>query len=55
MGNKEKSEIQKAVDLLEGNGYHVFKIEEELVDRGIASGRPTGAIQIWIAPKEEEG
>jgi hypothetical protein len=29
MGDKEKTKLQTAIDLLEENGFHVFKAEEE--------------------------
>jgi len=51
---KEKSELQKIVDLLEQNGYHVFKAEEEVIEDGGCRGHPTGAIQLRIAPYREE-
>jgi hypothetical protein len=45
---EEKSDIQAVVDLLEANGYHVFKAEEEM----ISPGNPSGAINLQIAPRE---
>jgi hypothetical protein len=54
MADKEKSEIRKVVELLEENGYHVFEIKEDLIDHGIATGIPSGAIQVWIAQMKEK-
>jgi hypothetical protein len=54
MGDKEKSNIQKAVDLLEEAGYHVFKAEEEVYGEGICKGMLTGAVSLRIAPKAKE-
>ena len=49
-----KSVIQKIVDLLEENGYHVFKAEEEIDERdGICGTAPSGVIQLRIAPYRE--
>jgi hypothetical protein len=45
----DKTEIQSVVDLLEGNGYHVFKAEEEVAEKGVCIGNPTGTIQLRIA------
>jgi hypothetical protein len=54
MGNKEKSEIQKVVDLLEENGYHVFKAEEYIPEmHGIVP--PTGTIKLRISMKGGTG
>jgi hypothetical protein len=49
MEQKEKSEIQKVVDLLEDNGYHVFKAAEEGIDENTADFNH-GIIQLRIIP-----
>jgi hypothetical protein len=50
----EKSNLQKAVDLLEENGFHVSRAYEEnnsdVGNTGIQE-QPTGAIVLRIAPK----
>jgi hypothetical protein len=51
---QEKSSLQKVVDLLEENGFHVSKAEEALIESGISSGLPSGVILLRIAPKEEK-
>jgi hypothetical protein len=51
---QEKSSLQKAVDLLEENGFHVSKAEEALITDGISSGLPSGVILLRITPKGEK-
>ncbi|MDR1175357.1 MAG: hypothetical protein LBK83_07815 [Treponema sp.] len=52
MGDKEKSEIQKVVDLLEENCYHVIAAAEEIVNPGtICNFR---VISLKITPMKEE-
>ena len=43
-----KTFIQAIVDLLEANGFHVFKAEEEM----IGPGNPSGAINLQVTPKQ---
>jgi hypothetical protein len=54
MNVKEKSEIQKAADLLEANGYHVLKVEKMTYRKMVNEGYPTGTMSLRIAPKEEK-
>ncbi|MDR0709303.1 MAG: hypothetical protein LBF77_04475 [Spirochaetaceae bacterium] len=51
MGDKEKTRIQKAIDLLEENGFYVFKAEEEADPDGRVFFK-RGTIQLRIVPKE---
>jgi hypothetical protein len=57
---KEKSCLQKATDLLEGNGFHVSRIYEENnrdagnVREDLGQNWLTGAIIVRIVPKEKK-
>jgi hypothetical protein len=52
MEKQEKSEIQKAVDLLEENGFHVARAEEEYTSP-ISMKHSRGTILLQIVPKKE--
>jgi hypothetical protein len=47
---KEKSEIMAVVELLEENGYHVFKAEEDVPEGRHIASLP-GAINLRISMK----
>jgi hypothetical protein len=52
MGEQKKSYIRRALDLLEENGFYVFKVEEDI---DIDDGYPYpegGAIKLEMIPKE---
>ena len=55
MADKEKSRIQTAIDLLEENGFHVFKAEEEVPDELTAFRYNGRTILLRIVLKEEKG
>ena len=53
--SEEKSELQKVIDLLEANGYHVIKAEREPpTDFSFLFSRAFGTISLQIAPKDEK-
>jgi hypothetical protein len=52
MGDQKKSCIRRALDLLEDNGFYVFKVEEDI---DLEDGYPYpggGTIKIEMVPKE---
>ena len=51
---EEKTNIQKVVDLLEANGFHVFKAEEILPNWLTGKVNNQGAISLLIAPYKEK-
>ncbi|MDR0584596.1 MAG: hypothetical protein LBG57_09655 [Treponema sp.] len=53
MADKEKSRIQTVIDLLEENGFHVFKAEEEKPDELTGWKYRRGTILLRIVPGEE--
>jgi predicted transcriptional regulator len=54
MEDKEKAEIQRVVELLEENGYHVFKAEEAPSDIFTANINRKGVIHLTITPKKNK-
>jgi predicted transcriptional regulator len=52
---KEKSSIQEVVNLLEDNGFHVFKAEEETPDELTARKYRKGTILLRIVRDEDIG
>jgi hypothetical protein len=50
---EEKKDLRAVVNLLEKNGYHVFKAEEESMDALTAIKYRSGTIHLRIAPYEE--
>jgi hypothetical protein len=52
MEGEKKSSIRKALELLEDNGFYVFKAEEDLDLEGGCSYPWEGAIKLEMVPKE---
>jgi hypothetical protein len=50
MEQNKKSDIQRIVDLLEVNDFHVFKAEEEAGDMFTARINRAGTILLRVAP-----
>lgn len=51
---KEKSVIQKVVDLLEENGFHVFEAKEDPGDLFTSRISNKGVIKLLITPLSNE-
>jgi hypothetical protein len=52
---KEKTDIQKLIDLIEASGFHVFRAEEEIRTEASNDYRgKTGTILLRIVPQAKE-
>jgi hypothetical protein len=55
METRERTAIQKAIDLLEENGFYVFKAEEERPNEWTVRKFKKGVIVLRITPREDPG